>query len=56
MSAQVLDFAACWIKDHSAWERVRPSARDLPKWCLFYGPLVAVYAYALYVLGSSGAA
>ncbi|KAH8069344.1 translation initiation factor IF-2 [Aureococcus anophagefferens] len=46
----VLDFAACWIKDHSAWERVRPSARDLPKWCLFYGPLVAVYAYALYVL------
>ncbi|KAK7254499.1 1-phosphatidylinositol-4-phosphate 5-kinase [Aureococcus anophagefferens] len=50
----VLDFAACWIKDHSAWERVRPSARDLPKWCLFYGPLVAVYAYALYVLCGAG--
>ena len=45
-----LDFASCWIRDATSWRSFDLHATDLPKWFLFYGPLLAVYAYAIFVL------
>lgn len=47
----VLDYASCWIRDHSGWSSFEFSPkRKVPKWSLFYGPLVVVYAFAAHTL------
>lgn len=47
----VLDYASCWIRDHSGWSSFEFSPkRKVPKWSLFYGPLVVVYTFAAHTL------
>ena len=47
----VLDFASCWVRDHSEWLSFPFSPRrSLPKFAFFYAPLIAVYLVAGHTL------